>query len=94
MESKGIGWGRRFRKGGVPPDLLRFGNQFDRRGSQRGHVQRLADVAGGLRPAGVVMQERAARGEIQQRYAAEYGQGAPKTSLPETKPPHIHTLAA
>jgi hypothetical protein len=54
----------------MPVNLVRLWNQVQRRSCQRGHVQRLADVASRLRPARVVVEDRAARGEIQQRHAA------------------------
>ena len=62
-----------FRKHGVPGDLPRFGDQIQGRSRQRRHVQRLANVAGSVRPAGVLVNENAATGEIQQSHAAQYG---------------------
>ncbi len=61
------------RKNGMPGDLPRFGDQIQRRGRQRRHVERLANVAGGLRSAGMLVDERPAGGEIQQCNAAQYG---------------------
>jgi hypothetical protein len=46
--------------------LLRLGNQVKACRSQRRHVQRLANVASRVGPAGVVV-ERQTRGEVQQR---------------------------
>ena len=57
---------------GMPRNFLRFGNEVERRRGQRRHMQRLANVASGIRSAGVMMQNRAASREIQQREAAEY----------------------
>ena len=62
-----------FRKHGVPGDLPRFRNQIQGRSGQRRHVQRLANVAGSVRPAGVLVNENAATGEIQKRRAAQEG---------------------
>ncbi|HXN53870.1 MAG TPA: hypothetical protein VN943_18210 [Candidatus Acidoferrum sp.] len=50
----------------MPGDLPRFGNQIQGRSRQRRYVQRLANVAGSLRPTGVLVDKGAARGEIQQ----------------------------
>ena len=58
-----------FRKHGVPGDLPRFRNQIQGRGRQRRQVQRLANVAGSVRPAGVLVGKGAAD-EIQQSHAA------------------------
>lgn len=70
MESKGIRWGSVLRERGVPCNLLRLGDQIERGSSQRGHVQRLANVAGRLVPVGVAV-ERRASGEVQQRHATQ-----------------------
>jgi hypothetical protein len=69
MKRERIERGRIFRKNGVPGQLLRLGDQIQGRSRQRRHVQRLANVAGSVRPIGVLM-ERAASGEIQQGHAA------------------------
>ena len=61
------------RQRSVPSDLPGFGNQIERGGCQRRYVQRLANVAGSLRTASVLVDERAAAGEIQQDQAAHYG---------------------
>jgi len=61
------------RQRSVPSDLPRFGNQIERGGGQRRYVQRLANVAGSLRTAGVLVDESTAGREIQKHYAAEYG---------------------
>jgi hypothetical protein len=59
-----------FRKHGVPGNLPRFRNQIQGRSRKRRHVQRLANVAGSVWPAGVLVNENAATGEIQQSHAA------------------------
>ena len=59
-----------FRKHGVPGDLPRFSNQIQGRGRQRRHVKRLTNMAGGLRPTGVLVGKGAAADEIQQSHAA------------------------
>jgi hypothetical protein len=58
------------RKYGMPGDLTRFRNQIQGRRRQRRHVQRLANVAGGVRPTIVLVGESPASGEIQQSQAA------------------------
>jgi hypothetical protein len=59
-----------FRKHGVPGDLPRFWNQIQGRSRERRHMQRLANVASSVRPSGVLVNENAATGEIQQSHAA------------------------
>ena len=70
MRRKGIQWRDVFRKGCVPGDLSSFGDQVQRRRRQRGNVHGLANVAGRVRSAGVLVDVRAAGGEIQQSDAA------------------------
>jgi len=66
-------------QGLMPGHQLRRRNNLCCGRSQRGHVQRLADVASGLRTAGVLMKERAADSEIQQRQARENRQRSPES---------------
>ena len=84
MEGKGIRWSGVLRERGVPCDLLRLGNHPKRCGRQGRHVQRLTNVASRLRTA-VVMESRAG-GEVQQRQAAQYGQRASRSLVPEDSP--------
>ena len=56
----------------MPGDLPRFRNQIQGRSGQGRHVQRLANVTSSVRPAGVLVNEDAATGEIQQGHAAQY----------------------
>jgi hypothetical protein len=58
------------RQRGVPPNFPSLRNEVQRSRGQRWHVQRLANVAGRVRPAGVMMQKGAASREIQQGHAA------------------------
>ena len=67
--------GKRF----MPRNLLCRGNDLRWRDGQRGHVQRLTNVTSGFVAAGVMMQERAATGEIKQRQASENGQRSPQS---------------
>lgn len=57
----------------MPGDLPGFRNQIQRRDRQRRDVQRLANVAGSVRTAIVLVGEGAASSEIEQCYAAKYG---------------------
>jgi hypothetical protein len=77
MQRKGIERRNIVRECSVPGNLPRFRDQSESRGRQRRHVQRLANVACSVRAASVLMDERAASREIQQRHAAQYGQRAP-----------------
>jgi hypothetical protein len=63
----------------MPRNLLCRGDDLGRRDRQRRHVQRLTNLASGLVAAGVVMQERAAAGEVKQRQAGENGQRSPQS---------------
>ena len=61
------------RQRGVPRNFPRFRNKVKRSRSQRRHVQRLANMASGVRSAGVLVYERPASREIQQGHAAQNG---------------------
>ena len=54
----------------VPCCLASFVDQIQRRWSQRGNMQRLANVAGSVGSAGVLVDKAAATGEIQENKAA------------------------
>lgn len=79
---RGLKWESRVRR-----NLLRFGNKIQRSGGQRRHVQRLANMASGIRAVIVVMQRRARR-EVQQRHAAQDRQRPPARQF---KPP-LHSV--
>jgi hypothetical protein len=93
VERKRIRWSCVLRERGVPGDLLRSGEQVEGRCRQRGHVQRLANVASGVLPvrAARVVVERRAGDEIQQRQATQYGQRAALALVPENGPQQVHT---
>lgn len=72
MQRETIQWSRVLRKDSMPGDLPRFGNQIKGCGRQCRHVQRLANMAGGLRPtASVLVDERPTAGKIQQSRAPQ-----------------------
>jgi hypothetical protein len=58
------------RQSGMPRNFPCFRNEVQRSRGQRRHVQRLADVASGVRAAGVLVRERAASREVQEGHAA------------------------
>jgi hypothetical protein len=60
----------------MPGNLLSFRNQIETRSSQDGRMQRLTDVARGLWTAGVLMEERAAGGQIKESQAGKDRQRA------------------
>lgn len=60
----------------MPGNLLSFRNQVEARSSQDRRMQRLADVARGLGTAGVLMEERAAGGQIKESQAGQDRQRA------------------
>ena len=70
MKRKRIKRSSILRKNSVPGDLPSLGDQIQRRGRQRRHVERLANVAGSVRTTSVLVDERPAGGEIQQGHAA------------------------
>jgi hypothetical protein len=92
MEGNGIRWDCVFRERRVPRHLLDFGNQVQAGGCQRGHMQRLANVASRLRPIRMVVEKRAARGKVQQRHATQNRQCAPRSPMPENRSLRVHTL--
>jgi hypothetical protein len=69
MQCKRIQRRRMLRDRGVPTNLLVLRNQAERCGCQRRHVQSLANVASRIRRVAIVMMERCARNEVQQRKA-------------------------
>ena len=60
----------------IPGDELRRRDEVQRRGCQHGHMQRLADMASVFRPAGVLVEQASARGEIQQCGTRQHGHRA------------------
>ncbi len=91
MERKGTRLSDMLRKRRMPGNLLRFRDQVQARGGQRGHVQRLANVASGLRTIRVVVEKCAASGKVQQRNAAHNRQRPPCATTPEDKSLQVHT---
>ena len=89
MQSERILWRGVIRQSGMRRNFPRFGNEVERRRGQRRHMQRLANVASGIRAAGVMMQNRATSREVQQREAAQYRQSAPARQFE----PRMHFLA-
>jgi len=89
VQSEGILWRLISRESGVPRNFPRLRDEVERSRGQRRHVQRLANVASGIRAAAVVMQNGAASREIQQRHAAQYRQSAPGPQFE----PRMHFLA-
>lgn len=73
MRRKGIQRRNVFKKNCVPCDLATFVDQVQRRGCQRRNVQGLANVTRRVRSAGMLVDEDAATGEIQQSNAAQNG---------------------
>ena len=74
----------------IPGDWPRCGDQIQRGRRQRRHVQRLANMASRLRPALVMVQKRAARGEEEQYRAAKQRNRAARVSPPRYRPVQGH----
>lgn len=70
MRREGIQWRNVLRKNRVPRDLAGFVDQAQRRSRQCGNMQGLANVAGSVRAASVLVNKAAATGEIQENKAA------------------------
>jgi len=94
MQRKGIERRNIVRQCSVPGDLPRFRDQSKSRRRQCRHMQRLANVASGVRAAGVLMDKGATSREIEQRHAPQYRQSALQTPVPENRFPRVHTPLA
>lgn len=64
MQRKGIAWRCVLCQRRIPSDDLRSPDQIKPRGRQRGHVQRLADMAGGIGTIRMLVEKGAARRKI------------------------------
>ena len=91
MQRKGIAWRCVLRQRRIPSDDLRRADEVKPGGRQRGHVQRLAHMAGGIRPIGMFVEERAARGKIEKRGASQQRQRAAHSGSPENSFLRIHS---
>ena len=67
MQRKWIAWRNVLRERKIARDELRCANKIQTRRGQGRHVQRLANVTSGVGTIRVMVQERAARGKVQQR---------------------------
>ena len=74
----------------IPDNDLRRAGEVQPGSFQRGHVQRLTDMAGGVGPIRMLVEERAARGKIQQRGASQQRQSAAHNRSPENGYPPVH----
>ena len=71
-------------------DQLGSGNQVERSRGQHGHVQRLADVASGLRTTRMLVEQAAARRKIQQNGASQYSQRTARQGPTEYSSTRFH----
>src|SRR5260370_16667207 len=96
MQRKGIAWGCVLRQRRIPGNDLRRADKVKPGSRQRRHVQRLADVAGGIGPILMFVEERAPRRKIEQRGASQQRQRvAPNPSPQNGYPPfHNHHLSS
>ena len=78
-------WERR-----IPGDDLRRADEIQPRGRQQRHVQRLADMAGGIRPIRMLVEQSAARGKKEQRGASQQRQRAAHEHSSEDGPLRLH----
>ena len=73
-----------------PRDHLRRADEIQPGSRQRRHVQRLADMAGRIGPIRMLVEERTARGKIDQRRTSYQRQRAAHLASPENRSPQIH----
>ena len=78
----------------IASDQLRGGDKVQSSRGQRWHMQRLANVASGLRTTRVMVEQAAARREIQQNGTSQHGYRAPHTGPSENGPTRLHDLPA
>ena len=74
----------------MPSNRFRCGDEIERRRRQRGHVQGLADMARGIGPVRVFVEERAARCKIEQCHASQYRQRALRRRSSEKRILRVH----
>src|SRR5260370_15691468 len=84
MQRKGIAWRCVLRQRTIPGYDLRLADEVQPGSRQRGHVQRLADMAGVLRPIRMMVEEPTARDKIEQRGASQQRQPAADNCSPES----------
>jgi len=90
MQRKRVTQRASFGKRGMPGDQLGRGDQMQRSRGQHRHVQRLADMAGVFGPPGVLVEQAAARREIQQHGARDRRHRAVPPGTPEYGPRQSH----
>ncbi len=90
MQREGIAWRGALRQRRKPRDHLRRADEIQPRSRQRRHVQRLADMAGSVGPIRMLVEERTARSEIEQRGASQQRQRAAHSHSPESSFLRIH----
>jgi hypothetical protein len=71
MQRKRIAGSDMLWQGRISGDEFGCGDQMERGGRQHREVQRLANVAGGFRTAGVLVEKAAAGGKVQQHGARQ-----------------------
>jgi hypothetical protein len=80
------------REPSVSGDQLGCGDEVESRRGQHGHVQRLADVASSIRAIIMLVQEAAARREIQQHRARQHRERPARQSPSEDSSAPLHPL--
>jgi hypothetical protein len=92
MQGEGIAWRNVPQQRRIPGDELRCANEIKVRGHQRRHMQRLADVAGRIRPIRIPMlvEEGTARRKVEQRSTSQHRQCAVHGRSSENGSPRRH----
>ena len=90
MQGKRIAWCNVCRKRRKPDDQLGSGDEVQSGRSQRGHLQRLADVASSFPTIRMVVEDAGPCCEIQQHGACKRRQRPARNGLSEDRPTPSH----
>jgi len=93
MQRKRIARRSMLRERRISCDQLGDNDEVECRRGQHRHVQRLADVASGLRTIGVLVKQAPARREIQQHGASQHGHRPAHACPSENSPAQLHDLS-
>src|ERR1700716_4102083 len=90
MQREGIAWRRMLQQRSIPDDDLRRADKVKVRCRQRRHVQRLANMAGGIGPIRMFMEKRAARGKVEEGGESQQRQCAARNRSTENGYSPVH----
>ena len=90
MQTEGIAWRNVLWQRRIPGDEFRCAGKIKPRSRQRRHMQRLANMAGGIRPVRMLVQQRSARRKKEQRGAGQQRQALPHNCSSEQDSHRVH----